>query len=163
MNQIIIALAILLAGFGAGWESNGWRMGNQVASLKQQHAETITAATQANNTALVLAIKRNDLMVASLSTQNDAALAKLKKAQNENNSLRDSVRGGAFGLRIAATCAPSNPGNAQSGTGPGVDSGASAELADSARPAYFALRDAIATVQNQLGACQGELRTRTSP
>lgn len=163
MNQIIIALAVFMAGFGAGWGVNGWRVGNQVASLKQQHAESVTEATQSSNAALVVAINRGDAMAETLSTLNDAALSELKKAQNENNTLRDSVRNRSVGLRIAATCATSNSSDAQASSGASVDSGVSAELAEPARQSYFALRDAIATVQAQLGACQGELRARTEP
>lgn len=51
MNPLAIRGLILLAGavaaFGAGWAVNGWRLGEQIADLKAEHAQTQVSQAQA--------------------------------------------------------------------------------------------------------------------
>lgn len=98
-----------------------------------------------------------DALAAQLAASNDKHFSDLKKAQNENISLR--ARGSLVGLRIAATC-PDNRASAETAADPGVDSRTGAELAADARQDYFALRDGIALASAQLAACQDELKLR---
>lgn len=39
-TQLAIAAAILAAGFGGGWEVNGWRLNGDLADMKTKVAET---------------------------------------------------------------------------------------------------------------------------
>lgn len=47
-TQIVLS-AVLVAsvGFGTGWTANGWRLSEQIANIKQQHAEEQSLQTLA--------------------------------------------------------------------------------------------------------------------
>lgn len=134
---LIIALA-----FCTGWLVNGWRM----------DART-TKQAEASARALQVAIKQRDSLSVQLAKTNDDALKKLQGAQNETNHLRDCLRVGNCGLRIAARC----PAPPTAAPGAGVDSGDAAQLTAASGLAYFALRDGIDRATAQLTACQGLL------
>ena len=40
-SRLVIAAAILSLAFAAGWSVNGWRLGRQMAELRQENAERI--------------------------------------------------------------------------------------------------------------------------
>jgi hypothetical protein len=43
-----IAAAVVLAGaFSAGWVANGWRLGEQIAKIRREQAESVAAANEA--------------------------------------------------------------------------------------------------------------------
>lgn len=150
MNPYFIGLAALIA-FGAGWEGNGWRL-----DAKYQ-AEAKTQLT-VNAQALAALTAERDVLSGKLTAANDDSLKKLKEAQHETNRLRTATTGDV-GLRVAAVCPA--PGTPPKATGyASVDSGTGAELAPTARSAYFDLRDGIDRASAQLSACQGELRLR---
>jgi len=136
MNKVYASLIALALGFGGGWMVNGWRL-----DAKAQ-AERLGAA------------KATIRLTDGLAATNDENLAKLEKSQNETNRLRDCLRTGTCGLRIHTICPTTAPSAS-------VDTGEGAELAEPARRAYFALRDAIDKHQAQLDACQDQLRLRT--
>ena len=50
MNPLTVKLlpgaAIVLAAFGAGWTANGWRLNTNLAEVKLNNAESITAASR---------------------------------------------------------------------------------------------------------------------
>lgn len=151
IGGLILALA---GAFFAGWSSNGWR-------LNAEHdRERLELAQQAARQLDAMTADRDD-KAGKLATSNDKHLAELKGAQNETNRLRDCLRAGTCGLRIAANCpAAQSPGIA---TAPSVDYGTGAELTADAESAYFALRDGIDRTETKLAACQDELRTRAAP
>lgn len=135
MSKVYASIIALALSFGGGWMANGWRLNAQHQAEKLATAKATLRLTD------------------GLSATNDDNLAKLEKSQNETNRLRDCLRTGTCGLRIYAAC-PTTTSSA------GVDTGEGAELAEPARRAYFALRDAIDKHQAQLSACQDQLRLR---
>lgn len=148
---LISALVIGCAAFAGGWSVNGWRLSSEYS------AERLVAVQNARDALTRLTAER-DALAAKLAASDDTHLAHLRTAQNETNRLRDCLRSGACGLRIAAVCPPA--GSPAVAAGPGVDTGAGARLDGAAESAYFALRDGIDRAQAQLAACQGELRLR---
>lgn len=150
------AIAALIAGalaFVGGYKVADWRLTGQYTAEKLE-------ASQAAAKALAAMTDERDILAGKLSAANDRHTDELRKAQNETNSLRDRLRTGSIGLRIAATCPESRLGP-QASSGARVDTGTGAELGETARRAYFALRDGIDRASAQLAACQDELRLRT--
>lgn len=41
------AVLAMIIGFGAGWTTNGWRLGTEIADMKRVDAEAISTASQA--------------------------------------------------------------------------------------------------------------------
>jgi prophage endopeptidase len=81
----------------------------------------------------------------------------LREKEKENDALRNAVAARDKRLLVKVHCpaVPAAPETAQTG---GVDHGAVAELAASARSDYHALRSGIIRIEAQLGACQDLLR-----
>lgn len=149
----IVALVVGVAAFGGGYKVADWRL------MGQYTAEKLKASQEAAK-ALADMTDERDKLAGKLSAANDLHTTELRKAQNETNSLRDRLRDGSIGLRIAATC-PAPRLGPQTSSGARVDIGTGAELGEVARRAYFALRDGIDRASAQLAACQDELRLRT--
>lgn len=148
-----IAIATLLAAtFGGGYQVASWRL------TARANAEALDRARQSEKIIAARTAER-DAMAADLAAANDKHLNALRRANDETNRLRDRLRDGAIGLRLAGTC-PALP-NADGTASTRVDSGTGAELDSNARRAYFALRDGIDRAAAQLAACQDELRVRT--
>ena len=145
----VVALVVGVAAFAGGYKVADWRLTGQYTAEKLE-------ASQAAAKALADMTADRDALAGKLSAANDLHTTELRKAQNETNSLRDRLRAGSIGLRIAATCPES-----QAPSGARVDTGTGAELGETARRAYFALRDGIDRASAQLAACQDELRLRT--
>lgn len=153
MNRALIALAVAAAGFAAGWAVNGWRL------TSQHEAEARERATQALRQLEHVTADR-DRLAGALAQSNDTQLTALKGMQDETNRLRDCLRTGRCGLRVAASCP--DPTGAQGTTGTGLGAGAGARLDPDAEPAYFALREGIQRTQRKLAACQEQLTLRTA-
>ena len=146
-------IALVAAGFAGGWGVNGWRLDAAHQAEQNTRLEAMSKERDA-------AIFDRDKLAVKLATNNDIHTAQLRKLQNETNSLRDAVGAGAVRLRVAATCPqPVQTGDA---SGPAVDHGTRPELDPAARQDYFALKDGIEHITAQIGACQGELRLRTT-
>jgi hypothetical protein len=137
----------------------------RLASEETSHANTkaayATEGRKAADRALVLQQERDQAradLAARLSDIDTAESKKLKESENENNRLRDCLRRGTCGLRIAAVC-PANTGSVVSAARPGgsVDSGAGAGLTTQAEQDYFVLRAGISSAQRKLAACQASL------
>lgn len=148
----VVALVVGVAAFGGGYKVADWRI------TAKANAEALERAQRAEK-ARDEAITERDKLAGELATKNDQHTDELRKAQNETNRLRDRLRDGSIGLRIAGTCP--RLGDAQAAPGARVDTGTGAELAEPARRAYFALREGIDRASAQLAACQDELRLRT--
>lgn len=151
LGGLILALA---GAFAAGWAGNGWRLNSE------HDRQALETAKQAARQLDAMTADR-DAKAAELARSNDKHLAELKGAQNETNRLRDCLRAGTCGLRIAATCTPTQSPDVA--PAPGVDSGTRAVLTPDAESAYFALRDGIGRTETKLAACQDELRVRAAP
>lgn len=149
----VVAVIVGVFAFGGGYKVADWRLTGQYTAEKLE-------ASQAAAKALAAMTDERDILAGKLSAANDRHTDELRKAQNETNSLRDRLRAGSIGLRIAATCPDARLGP-QASSGARVDTGTGAELGETARRAYFALRDGIDRASAQLAACQDELRLRT--
>lgn len=137
----------------------------RLAGEKTDHAQTrenyAKQGHKAAERALALQQERDqarEALGATLAGIDTRENAKLKDAENENNRLRDCLRRGTCGLRIAAIC-PASPGGVLSAAagGGGVDSGAGAGLTAQAEQDYFVLRSGISSAQRKLAACQESL------
>ena len=154
MNQTqvaaLLALLCFLGGFLSGYKVDNWQQTAKAEALAHKVADAAIA-------------QRDEAMAAylhlagELSANADQHAADLRAAQNETNRLRNASS--FVGLRVAATC----PDLSKVAPAPGsrVDSGTGAELAPTARRAYFALRDGIDHAAAQLAACQDQLKLRT--
>lgn len=107
----------------------------------------LKAANEARSTAEALAAESR--------ASADARLKELTHVKAENSRLRDDVDRGSVRLTLAGTCAGAEPHSRADGR---VDHGGACELAASARPAYFALRDGIGQQRSQLLAAQDRIR-----
>ena len=142
-----IAAAVVVV-FLAGWNVNGWRWENKVSAMQLAWS---TAATEASEAAR----DKEQQLAAQVAELDARYTAERKIRDEETNSLRAAVDAGARRLRIAATCpADRVPATA---AGPGVDTGAGAELTADARSAYFDLRSGLSRVEAKLAACRGIL------
>ena len=121
--------AALLAGalaFAGAWQVQAWRMGEQLASLKATHAETLQAI--ADKTAKAReAVRKYETGVADPLADKDATHYKeLTHAQSETARMRACVAAGACGVRIitrSASCAAGGAVPQDAGAG-GVGDGA---------------------------------------
>ncbi len=158
MSTTLVKVALLAGaaavGFGAGWGVNGWRMGAEVATLKQQHAEAVTASYSAGMTEQARLQALKDEQNKGLAVIDADELAKLRSAQNENETLRGRVAAGSVRLRVAAVCPPPVGNVPPPGPSGGVDTGAGPSLTADAEQAYLSLRAGIPETERKLAACQ---------
>lgn len=103
--------AALLAGalaFAGAWQVQAWRMGEQLASLKASHAETMQAIADKTAQARA-AVARYELAANAQLADKDATHYKeLTHAQSETARMRACVAAGTCGVRIitrTAACA----------------------------------------------------------
>lgn len=106
--------------------------------------------------------RERDALATRLSTIDAEATAALRKAQNENATLRNRLAAGTVGLRVKAVCAASGerPSTAQGGR---LDTGTTAVLDPSVRQDYLDLRSNITGTESKLSACQRSLKEFDSP
>lgn len=151
-------LAGLLVAFVAGWQIQGWRMGEQIAEANAKTAETLKSI------AVAAADKQRELQN-ELDTEQAkwAAIeaeqyALLRDAEKQNDQLRADVDAGRKRLRVNASCPASTDNLPETGSSSSVDNGAGPELNADARRNYYSLRSGIERVTNQLMACQSRLK-----
>lgn len=146
MTPLPTALALAVA-FFAGWFTNGWRLGEQIAqteaAAEHERAEAFrwVAAEQKRSTAAMAVADTN-------------ALIEVRREQEKTDRLRDCIeRGAGCGLRVKvarpAACV------SEAGTAPGVGDrgGEWAELDPDARRDYLALRARLPVVEQALKLC----------
>ncbi|WP_396328484.1 lysis system i-spanin subunit Rz [Burkholderia anthina] len=144
------------AHYGAQIQEGKIRLADEKAAHVADLKAVSDAAAKAANDAL-LAEQNMQHRLAALDASHSQ---EMKNAQAENDRLHRAVDDGRVRLRIAVQAARAAGGNAVPG-GPGaagVDDGTPAELAPSARRAYFTLRDALTKTQGQLEALQDYVR-----
>ncbi|MDN7541939.1 lysis protein [Burkholderia cenocepacia] len=132
----------------------------KLADEKAAHAADLKAVSDAAAKAASAALLAQQNMQHQLAALDARHSQEMKNAQSENDRLRRAVDDGRVRLRIAVEAARAAGGNAVPGNSgaPGVDDGTPAELAPSARRAYFALRDALTKAQGQIEALQDYVR-----
>lgn len=121
--------AALLAGAIAGvcaWHAQGWRMGEQLASLKAGHAETLQAIADKTAQARA-AVARYELAAhAQLADKDTQYYKELTHAQSETARMRACIAAGTCGVRIitrSTACAAGGDVPQDAGAG-GVGDGA---------------------------------------
>ena len=151
-------LAIFLVSCAIGALVNGWRLNADMADLKTAHSDQLRAisdeALRAQQS-LQAELEENEKLWA---TAEAIQYRKLRDAENEINQLRNDVAAGRKRLLINATCPTSGNDMPETETSTSMDNGASPELNPDARQNYYALRNGIERVTNQLLACQAKLR-----
>ena len=150
----VVLVVALLAAFAGGYKVADWR------ATAKANADALARAEKAE-AGRTKAIEERDAMAQRLAASDLNHTEALRKAQDENDSLRNRIAAGTVGLRIRAVCPVRAPATAEAAAGPRVDTGTPAELDDAAGRAYSALRQGISQTAAQLAACQDELRMRT--
>ena len=95
--------AALLAGAIAGvcaWHAQGWRMGEQLAGLKADHAKTLQAIADKTAEARAAAARYELAAHAQLADKDVQHYQELTHAKTETDRLRACVAAGACGVRI---------------------------------------------------------------
>lgn len=147
--RLLVAAALLASGFGAGWASNGWRLGEDIATYRKELAEDAAKQTTA---AQEKAQKRQD----ALDALDARYTEELSNANAEIDRLADDVAAGRRRLRLQANC----PDMPSAGRAPRVDDGASPRLTDAAERDYWRLRERIETATQQVAGLQAYIRTQ---
>ena len=145
MNLYAIAAAAAIA-FASGWASNGWRLGEQMQQELNEWAKAEKARTdkeRADADARALELWAADQHAQKENTEHEAKLSELERCIAAG-------RGCGLRVRIAKPTACLSTGEA---SGVGTGSGESAELDESARPAYRALRTGIVRLESALKVC----------
>ena len=139
--------AALLAGalaFAGAWQVQAWRMGEQLASLKADHAKTMQAIADKTAQARA-AVARYELAAhAQLADKDAQHYQELTHAKTETDRLRACVAAGACGVRIitrSTACAAGGAVPQDAGAG-GVGDGAVA-LDDAAANRVLDLRESV--------------------
>jgi len=157
MNKYIL-LAAALAAFVAGWQIQGWRMGEQIAEANTRTAETLKsiAVTAANKQReLQDEFDKKQAVWAAVEVEQYALL---RDAEKQNDQLRADVDAGRKRLRVNAKCPASSDRLPETSPSTSVDNGSPPELNADARQYYYSLRDGIERVTKQLLACQSRLK-----
>lgn len=157
MSNLIISLVIALAGFFAGWQTNGWRLGLEIQTIHATHAQEDAARTTAVLEQRAKLSKERDALADKLAALDAEYTTQLTKVRHDNQTLRDRLAAGTTGLRIEATCPQSGAGSPQAAQGGSVDPPAGAELSAAAGQTYTALRENIITTEVTLAVCQNAL------
>ena len=155
-------LAIFLVGCAFGALVNGWRLNADIADLKTSHAETLkTISNEALKTQQSLQdeLDANEKLWA---TAEAIQYRKLRNAEDKINQLRDDVAAGRKRLLVNATCPAGSDRVPETEASTSMDNGTAPELNPEARQNYYALRNGIERVTNQLLACPDRLRTFAS-
>ena len=140
-----LAAGALALAFGAGWLSNGWRLGEQAAELR-------AAAEHERAEAARLVIAEQQRAAESMAEADRTALEKI----HENDRLASCIAAGnGCGLRVKvarSACVPETAAPASVGD----RGGEWAELDPGSRHDYLALRARLVTVEQALQLCVGQ-------
>ncbi len=147
--RLLIAAALLAAGFGAGWTTNGWRLGEDIATYRKELAED--AAKQ-----VTAAQEKAQARQEELDALDARYTEELSNANAEIDRLADDVAAGHRRLRLQADCPDMPP----TGSATGVDDGAGARLTDAAERDYWRLRERIEIATQQVAGLQAYIRAQ---
>lgn len=84
------AVAAMLAGFAAGWLTNGWRLGAGVAALRAQHSQQLQDIAEATMASLIAQQTKQQALTDELAILDRTYTERLTHAQAENRRLQDS-------------------------------------------------------------------------
>lgn len=90
--QLLVASAISLAlGFGGGWATNGWRLGAEIAQIKQEQSEAVTKGVQKALADTVSYQRKKDDALKKAESRAAANAAAAAAARTESDGLRDQL------------------------------------------------------------------------
>ena len=98
--KALIAAALFVLGFAAGWAVNGWRTGADLADVKRQHAEVLAGIARKTTDAVTAVRKLEQAANSAISTADKSATERIAKNEEETSRLRECVRLGTCGVRI---------------------------------------------------------------
>lgn len=146
MNKLLVWAGVAVAVLLLLWRLD--HLGNARDNLEQERDRLSARAESLQNT---LRLQRE--LNAELTELDRKHTEDLSNAQAENAQLAADVAAGKRRLQLAATC-PRVPSTTDTTGTAGVDDGATAELAASARQDYFALRGQLIRTEAALAGLQ---------
>ena len=154
----VIAIAALMALLGLSQV--------KLSSEKEAHANTRAGHAAVLQDLADRTLKAYQAVVADDEARKKAVAALDEKHTKELNNeklkletLRDGVRTGRVGLRVAATCTPAAGADVSSATRTtSVADATSPRLTDTAERSYFDLRTGIETARSQIAGLQDYIR-----
>ncbi|WP_434456494.1 lysis protein [Stutzerimonas urumqiensis] len=155
--KTVATIAVLLAAFFAGWLANGWRLGGQIAEIRQDH-ETQLRLTAEANAAVILKQQADRLeLERQLANLDQTSTERLTNAKQENDRLERlyaDADGERRRLRIEVRVAR-NDATVSAATGSGsVGDAATVELSPAAGRAVWDLRRAMIEDREKLAYLQ---------
>lgn len=157
-----VLAAVAAVGFAEGWAVNGWRLGTQVATLKQEHAQAVAKAQGEALAQVKAAQAERDALAGKLATLDRDYTEQLRTLNYENEALRGRVAAGSAVVRVrGAVCPAVGASVPQAPAGSGVDTGTGAVLSADAGQTVLSLRLALGRVAVKLNACQAAIRAMT--
>lgn len=146
MNKYILIAAVCLS-FVVGWQINGWRMGERIAQINLETAETlksIAVTAAAKQRELQNELDKEQVRLAVVETEQYTIM---RNAENETRQLNADVDALRKRLLVNASCPASSDRLPETGTNASVGERARPELNPDARPTYNSLRDGIVTLE----------------
>lgn len=161
-GKALALLAAAIVAFSLGWLVNGWRLNDDIETMKAQQARALAQANADVAAKQAQLDAAQQVTATTLSKIDTSGTAALKGLQDENDKLRASVAAGTQRVYVHATCpavgAAAVPQAPASG---GVDPGAAPGLTADAQQGYLDLVAGIPQQRNQLVACQAAVRALT--
>lgn len=156
--------ALLLVVFAAGWASNGWRMGEQLAVAEKTHSDTLGEIARAAARQVSDQLDARVELEQQLADLDSTKHKELTDAEGENERLQRLYSGADAErkrLRIEARIAAADLVVSKAAGSGGLGDGASVELSERAGSAVWDIRAGMIRDQKKLEYLQGYVRTLT--
>lgn len=99
LYQLLVASAISLAlGFGGGWATNGWRLGAEIAQIKQDQAQAVTKSVQEALADTITYQRKKDEALKRAEARAVASRNLAAAAASESDKLRDQLAASASNI-----------------------------------------------------------------
>lgn len=97
--QLLATFAVSLAiGFGGGWAANGWRLGAEIAQIKQEQSEAVTKGVQEALADTIKYQRKKDDALKKAESRAAANAAIAAAARTESDGLRDQLAASASNI-----------------------------------------------------------------
>jgi len=153
-TAIVKVLGILAIGIAIGLTINSWRLGAQIAELKDEHSQQMTDIANAASNAARHALEQQQRSYTAMAELDRKYTDEIEQAQLKTDQLRNAVASGERRLRIQASCPVPADRVPDAGAAPRVDDDSGPRLTDAAERYYWQLRDRITVVTTQVSALQ---------
>ena len=96
LYQILASVAVSLAiGFGGGWTANGWRLGAEIAQIKQEQSDAVTKGVQQALAETITYQRKKDDALKKAEARALANRDLAAAAASESDKLRDQLAASA--------------------------------------------------------------------